>query len=506
MQSTTTLDLNLQYPNRLTTMYAVQNDRMTRKITANLFVGSDPFTPPSGAAAMIRFHKPDGTNGFYDVDDDGNTAVTWSGNVATIMLAEQALTCPGDVICHLQFYTGDVERLTTFSWIIKVEECLPTDEGFMSTDYYNILSIQIAAILDVIADIPVPSTSDPLMDGTASPGTSATFARGDHRHPTDTTRASTATATTSANGLMSSSDKTKLNGIATGAEVNQNAFSNVKVGSTTVAADSKTDTLELAAGSNITLTPDATNDKVTIAASYTATTGKPTGNLTPSFGGTATISQVSQSATGQLSVTDRTITIPNTSASGSTKGLVTLSDSTSSTSGASDGVAATPKAVNELNGAITYVVEVSDTQPSSTYNEIWIPATATPTVEIPTVAELNAVADPEVENLSATVTFTTGAKGTLYKKGFVYRVDVGIQTRTEFTPASNSMVTLGTLPSAARMSGSVYVPAVYRSNNSDPLTATYAGIYANGNIAIFVNTTSPIYLAMVAIGFTYFRF
>ena len=64
-------------------------------------------------------------------------------------------------------------------------------------------------------------------------------------------------------------EKTKLSGIATGAEVNQKAFSNVKVGSTTVAADTKTDTLELVAGSNITLTPDATNDKITIAASVT---------------------------------------------------------------------------------------------------------------------------------------------------------------------------------------------------------------------------------------------
>lgn len=51
-------------------------------------------------------------------------------------------------------------------------------------------------------------------------------------------------------------------------EENQNAFSNVKVGSTTVQADSKTDTLELVAGSNITLTPDASNDKITIASSY----------------------------------------------------------------------------------------------------------------------------------------------------------------------------------------------------------------------------------------------
>lgn len=56
-------------------------------------------------------------------------------------------------------------------------------------------------------------------------------------------------------------EKNKLNGIANGAEVNQNTFSNVKVGSTTISADSKTDTLTLE-GNNITITPDETNDKV----------------------------------------------------------------------------------------------------------------------------------------------------------------------------------------------------------------------------------------------------
>lgn len=96
---------------------------------------------------------------------------------------------------------------------------------------------------------------------------------------TDTTYS---VATTSADGLMSSTDKTKLNGIAAGAEVNQNAFSNIKVGSTTVAADSKTDTLELVAGTNITLTPDATNDKVTINASTSASGITTTGYLTTS--------------------------------------------------------------------------------------------------------------------------------------------------------------------------------------------------------------------------------
>ena len=53
--------------------------------------------------------------------------------------------------------------------------------------------------------------------------------------------------------------------------VNQNAFSNVKVGDSTVAADSTTDTLTLVAGSNVTLTADATNDKITIASTNTNT-------------------------------------------------------------------------------------------------------------------------------------------------------------------------------------------------------------------------------------------
>ena len=50
------------------------------------------------------------------------------------------------------------------------------------------------------------------------------------------------------------------------AEANQNAFSNITVGDTTIEADSKTDTFTLEAGDNITLTPDTSNDKITISA------------------------------------------------------------------------------------------------------------------------------------------------------------------------------------------------------------------------------------------------
>lgn len=66
------------------------------------------------------------------------------------------------------------------------------------------------------------------------------------------------------------------------AEANQNAFSNVKVGNTTIVADTTTDTLTIAAGDNVTITLDATNNKVTIAAKDTvythpSHTAKPSG-------------------------------------------------------------------------------------------------------------------------------------------------------------------------------------------------------------------------------------
>lgn len=74
---------------------------------------------------------------------------------------------------------------------------------------------------------------------------------------------------------MTSAEKTKLSGIAAGAEVNQNAFSNVKVPASvgtsmvTIAADAKTDTLTIMPGDNITLTADTNSDMLTIGATDT---------------------------------------------------------------------------------------------------------------------------------------------------------------------------------------------------------------------------------------------
>lgn len=68
------------------------------------------------------------------------------------------------------------------------------------------------------------------------------------------------------------SDKNKLTGIEAGAQVNQNAFTNVKVGAITVIADSATDTLEIVAGTNVTIVADTATDKLTISSKDTVYT------------------------------------------------------------------------------------------------------------------------------------------------------------------------------------------------------------------------------------------
>lgn len=76
-------------------------------------------------------------------------------------------------------------------------------------------------------------------------------------------------ATETTAGLMSAADKVKLNGITANAQANQNAFSNVTIGTDTIVAGSETDSLELVAGDNITISTDATNKKITIASTAT---------------------------------------------------------------------------------------------------------------------------------------------------------------------------------------------------------------------------------------------
>lgn len=65
---------------------------------------------------------------------------------------------------------------------------------------------------------------------------------------------------------FTNADKTKLDGVEVGADVNQDAFSTVMVGETEIAAGTTTDAFSIAGGANVQVTADPTTKTVTIGA------------------------------------------------------------------------------------------------------------------------------------------------------------------------------------------------------------------------------------------------
>lgn len=88
---------------------------------------------------------------------------------------------------------------------------------------------------------------------------------------------------------MTESEKEKLSGIAEGAEVNQNAFAEVKIGNKTFLAAVKQAILELVAGDNISLSLE--NNKVTIGSDCLPSSG---GTLTGDVNTTADLIKTAQ--------------------------------------------------------------------------------------------------------------------------------------------------------------------------------------------------------------------
>jgi hypothetical protein len=122
-----------------------------------------------------------------------------------------------------------------------------------------------------------------------------------HVNPGVPTSGSTihANATQAVPGFESAADKTKLDGIEAGAQVNQNTFAIVKVGAVSVEADAMSDTLEIVGSTYIAVTGNATTDTITLEAQ----------NITPSshIGSNGSAHAIATTAVnGFMSATDKT--------------------------------------------------------------------------------------------------------------------------------------------------------------------------------------------------------
>lgn len=152
MQVTKNITLDLLETGSPVIIKAKQNDRNTRYIAAHLYVDGLAYPVPSGTEIAFRYKKPDGTAGFYDTLPDNSPAITVSGNTVTVELVEQVLTAAGCVHCEINMYNAASEKLTTFTFEISVEESVLTDAEITSSDYYNVLTAEIAKALQAVTD------------------------------------------------------------------------------------------------------------------------------------------------------------------------------------------------------------------------------------------------------------------------------------------------------------------------------------------------------------------
>lgn len=146
-----TVALNLSESIALPTLRMAQDDANTRTIKASLWDGAQPFSIPTECVCMVRFGKPDGTGGLYDTTEGGQK-VSYSGNVVTAPVAAQMLAVAGVVKAQIDIYGGgkeqQAEKLATFRFRVEVEPSAYADAKIISSDYYNILSSQIAAAVE----------------------------------------------------------------------------------------------------------------------------------------------------------------------------------------------------------------------------------------------------------------------------------------------------------------------------------------------------------------------
>lgn len=155
--------------------------------------------------------------------------------------------------------------------------------------FWQKLKTKLASKADS-SDVPTATTTTPKMNGTAAVGSETTkFARGDHVHPSDTTKVDKETGKGLSTNDYTTDEKNKLAGINAGAEVNQNSYSSVagvntswSVVANSVNADIKTAQLLLMQGNNITLSKQTNVAQGIEAIKITSTDTKNTAGSTDS--------------------------------------------------------------------------------------------------------------------------------------------------------------------------------------------------------------------------------
>lgn len=124
------LSLDCHKPGVQKTIYAKENDTLSRKLIVSLTENGKPYTIPPDATAIIKALKPDDTIIF-------NNCIIGNNNI-TVTLTSQFLSCIGEVKCEICIIKDDVV-LSTPCIAVIVEDSMYGDDAIESTNEYTML-------------------------------------------------------------------------------------------------------------------------------------------------------------------------------------------------------------------------------------------------------------------------------------------------------------------------------------------------------------------------------
>lgn len=111
---------------------AIQGDTSSRYVEITLLNNNRAFVPPSGATAVIRASKPDGTIILNDCE------VNTDGTIKAELTGQMLAVC-GNVRCQTSIYSSDGGILTSVPFVVKVVSKSAPDELIESKDEFNAL-------------------------------------------------------------------------------------------------------------------------------------------------------------------------------------------------------------------------------------------------------------------------------------------------------------------------------------------------------------------------------
>ena len=270
------------------TVMAMQGDKGTRFARITVLNGGHP-VDLTNVYAVLRGVKKDGTTIFNGCEIENNKIIA--------ELTQNILSVDGIGRYEIALYSSDpntvddqLQVISSFPFTIHVvkssfdatemessNEWTVLNQAMQNLPLMSQLDEYVAEVHEAINDIDDiegtvgdlsadvanvkgrVNTVEGLLDGhsvATSVPANAVF--------TDTTYSP---ANANNDGLMTSNQYTKLEGISSGAEVNQNAFSKVTIGTTDINAATKQDGIKFVAGNNVNITADTSTKEITIESS-----------------------------------------------------------------------------------------------------------------------------------------------------------------------------------------------------------------------------------------------